>query len=54
MYCCFLKTPIGELVLAGKASGLEKVCFVRGLSRQELFDQWVFDDQAFLEERKQR
>ena len=53
MYCCFLKTPIGELVLAGKASGLEKVCFVRGLSRQELFDQWVFDDQAFLEERKQ-
>jgi len=53
MYCCFLKTPIGELVLAGKARGLENVCFVRGLSRQAVFEKWMFDDQAFLEERKQ-
>ena len=53
MYCCFLKTPIGELVLAGKASRLETVCFASGLPRQALVEKWMFDDQAFLEERKQ-
>ena len=53
MYYCFLKTPIGELVLAGKASRLEKVCFASGLSRHALFEKWMFNDQVFLEERKQ-
>ena len=53
MYYCYLKTPIGELLLAGDADGLAKVCFPEESARCTPAKNWIFDDKAFASVRRQ-
>lgn len=53
MYYCFLKTPIGELLLAGDAEGLTLVGFPQGSMRREPEEDWIFNERPFAEARAQ-
>jgi methylated-DNA-[protein]-cysteine S-methyltransferase len=53
MNYCFLKTPIGELLLAGDDEGLAIVGFPEGSMRREPADNWIFNEKPFAEARAQ-
>lgn len=53
MYYCFLKTPIGELLLAGDDEGLALVGFPQGSRRRAPDEDWIFNEKPFAEAREQ-
>lgn len=53
MYYCFLRTPIGELLLAGTDDALCYIGFPAGKMRLEPAPEWIFSDRPFAEARAQ-
>ena len=53
MYYSFLKTPIGDLLLAGDEQGLSLVAFPEGSMRRDPEPEWVHSDKPFIEARAQ-
>jgi len=45
MYYCYLDTPIGELLLAGKNNALSMIGFPKGSMRREPEPDWIFNEQ---------
>ncbi len=53
MYYCYLKTPIGDLLLAGDDDALSLVGFPEGAMRHEPDADWTYDEQPFAVAREQ-
>jgi len=53
MYYCYLKTPIGELLLAGDEDALSLVGFPEGSMRREPEADWIYSEKPFAEARSQ-
>ena len=53
MYYCYLKTPIGELMLAGDDEALCLVGFPEGAMRREPEHDWIYSEKPFTEARSQ-
>jgi methylated-DNA-[protein]-cysteine S-methyltransferase len=53
MYYSFLKTPIGDLLLAGDEQGLSLVAFPEGSMRRDPEPDWIHSDKPFVEARAQ-
>ncbi len=53
MYYSFLKTPIGDLLLAGDEQGLSLVGFPEGSMRREPEADWIYSDDLFTAAREQ-
>ena len=53
MYYCYLKTPIGDLLLAGDEDGLSLVSFPEGSMRREPDPDWIYSEKPFGAARKQ-
>lgn len=49
MYYCYLKTPIGELLLAGSDDALCYIGFPEGKMRLEPRPDWIFSERPFTE-----
>ena len=53
MYYCYLKTPIGDLLLAGDEETLSLVSFPEGSMRREPDPDWIYSEKPFAEVRSQ-
>ena len=53
MYYCYLKTPIGDLLLAGDENALCLIGFPEGSMRREPEADWIYSEKPFAEARKQ-
>lgn len=53
MKYCYLKSPIGDLLLAGTEDGLCLISFPEGRMRTEPKDDWIEDERPFKEARRQ-
>jgi len=53
MYYCYLKSPLGELLLAGDSEALSLVGFPEGAMRYEPEPGWVYDEKPFAAARRQ-
>ena len=53
MYYSYLKTPIGDLLLAGDEEGLELVSFPEGSMRRDPEPDWIYNDKPFAEAARQ-
>ena len=53
MYYCYLKTPIGDLLLAGDENALCLIGFPEGSMRREPDADWIYSEKPFAEARKQ-
>ncbi len=53
MYYCYLKTPIGDLLLAGDETGLSLISFPEGSRRREPETDWIYSEKPFAEARRQ-
>jgi methylated-DNA-[protein]-cysteine S-methyltransferase len=53
MHYCYLKTPIGDLLLAGDDDALTLVSFPQGSMRQEPEADWIYSDKPFAAARQQ-
>ena len=53
MYYCYLKTPIGDLLLAGDEEALCLVGFPQGSMRRMPAPDWIFSEKPFADARKQ-
>jgi len=47
MYYCYFDTPIGELLLAGKADSLSMIGFPKGAMRRDPEDDWIYNEAPF-------
>lgn len=53
MYYCYLKTQIGDLLLAGDDGGLSLIGFPKGKMRHDPEPDWIFNEQPFAAVRQQ-
>lgn len=53
MYYCYVPSPIGDLLVAGDADGLEFVGFPSGKMRRDPEKDWIFKEEPFAEARRQ-
>jgi methylated-DNA-[protein]-cysteine S-methyltransferase len=53
MHYCYLKTPIGDLLLAGDDEALCLVGFPEGSMRREPDDSWIYNEKPFADARLQ-
>ena len=53
MYYCYLKTPIGDLLLAGEDEALNLVAFPEGSMRREPEPDWIYNEKQFADARQQ-
>ena len=53
MYYCYFDTPIGELLLAGKADLLSMIGFPKGAMRRDPEADWIYNEEPFEIARKQ-
>lgn len=53
MYYCYVTSPIGDLLVAGNADGLEFVGFPSGKMRRDPEKDWIFNEEPFVETRRQ-
>ena len=53
MYYCYVSSPIGDLLVAGDADGLEFLGFPSGKMRRDPEPDWIFNEQPFVETRRQ-
>ena len=53
MYYCYVASPIGDLLVAGDADGLEFVGFPSGKMRRDPEPDWIFNEAPFVEARRQ-
>ncbi len=53
MYYCYLKTPIGDLLLAGDENALCLIGFPEGSMRREPEADWIYSEKPFAEARQQ-
>lgn len=49
MYYCYLKTPIGDLLLGGDADALHLIGFPEGSMRREPEQDWIYSEKPFQE-----
>lgn len=49
MYYCHLKTPIGDLLLAGDGQALQFIGFPEGSMRREPEPDWIYSEKPFVE-----
>ena len=49
MYYCYVPSPIGDLLVAGNADGLEFIGFPSGKMRRDPEPQWIFKEAPFVE-----
>ena len=47
MYYCYLPTPIGDLLLAGKRDALSLIGFPKGSMRRDPEPDWIYNEQPF-------
>lgn len=47
MYYCYLKTPIGDLLLAGDDEALSLIGFPEGKMRRDPDPDWIFNEKPF-------
>ena len=53
MYYCYLKTPIGDLLLAGEDEALSLVAFPEGSMRRDPEPDWIYNEKKFADARQQ-
>lgn len=53
MYYCYLKTPIGDLLLAGEDEALSLVAFPEGSMRRDPESDWIYNEKQFADARQQ-
>lgn len=53
MYYCYLKSPIGDLLLAGDDNGLSLIGFPQGKMRHDPEPDWIFNEKPFATARQQ-
>lgn len=53
MYYCYLKSPIGDLLLAGDDDGLSLIGFPQGKMRHDPEPDWIFNEKPFAAARQQ-
>ncbi len=53
MYYCYVPSPIGDLLVAGDADGLEFLGFPTGKMRRDPEPDWIFNEGPFSETRRQ-
>jgi methylated-DNA-[protein]-cysteine S-methyltransferase len=53
MYYCYLKTPIGDLLLAGEDEALSLVAFPEGSMRRDPEPDWIYNEKQFADARQQ-
>ncbi len=53
MYYRYLKTPIGDLLLAGDDEGLSLVSFPEGSMRRDPDPDWIYSEKPFVEASRQ-
>ena len=53
MYYCYFDTPIGELLLAGKADSLSMIGFPKGAMRRDPEADWIYNEEPFEDARIQ-
>lgn len=53
MYYCYLKTPIGDLLLGGDDDKLSVIGFPEGAMRLDPKPDWIFNEKRFFETRRQ-
>jgi len=53
MYYCYLKTPIGDLLLAGEDATLSLVAFPEGSMRRDPEQDWIYNEKQFADARQQ-
>ncbi len=53
MYYCYLKTPIGDLLLAGEDEALNLVAFPEGSMRRDPEPDWIYNEKQFTDARQQ-
>ncbi len=53
MYYCYLKTPIGDLLLAGEDEALSLVAFPEGSMRRDPEPDWIYNEKKFANARQQ-
>jgi methylated-DNA-[protein]-cysteine S-methyltransferase len=53
MYYCYLKSPIGDLLLAGDDNGLSLIGFPQGKMRHDPEPDWIFNEKPFAAARQQ-
>ena len=53
MYYCYLKTKIGDLLLAGDEDALHVIGFPEGSMRREPDSSWIFSEKPFDEVKQQ-
>jgi methylated-DNA-[protein]-cysteine S-methyltransferase len=53
VYYCYLKSPIGQLLLAGDDRALELISFPRGKMRKSPEKDWTYSEAPFSEARRQ-
>lgn len=53
MYYCYLKTPIGELLLAGERDALAMIGFPKGSMRRDPKPEWIYNEKPLANVRQQ-
>jgi methylated-DNA-[protein]-cysteine S-methyltransferase len=53
MYYCYLKTPIGELLLAGREGALHLIGFPEGSMRRDPDPEWIYSEKPFKDAMRQ-
>lgn len=53
MYYCYLDTPIGELLLAGRDGALSMIGFPKGSMRRDPEPEWIYNEKPLAEARRQ-